>query len=266
MTAGTSNPSPATSTDYISIVIHALQQIDPRDPLSGGLLPYLYQPPPGLSERVEELFQAFADRPTKADEIRVGKMMEELACLIFRQLSGSIVEPCQSAAGPQFDAVVRGHNEAWVTLTKMLSLGDTGRSILVEAKATNDKVEDKHFARMIAAMDNNLHGSVGLGVFFTLNGATGFPDSSTQGTRLRKLSDCKLAQALYRSRSKNFIVVFDRRDIEALARGENLVSMLREKIADVDIQSGLAVGPLGSDSHTAASLPAPRGGSLDPVV
>ena len=116
------------------------------------------------------------------------------------------------------------------------------RDIVIEAKAKNSKLPDKDFARLCSIMNENYTGA-GLGIFFTLKGATGFPDKNSS-VRQRKISDCRLRQALFHAKTGKFIVVLDREDILELEKNGTLLQILTRKIRDLRELSGIPTAPI----------------------
>jgi len=120
-------------------------------------------------------------------------------------------------------------------------LNTESRDIVIEAKAKESKIQDKDFARLCNIMELNLSGS-GLGVFFTLNGATGFPKDSSQ--RQRSLRDAKLRQVLFNAKTGKMIIVFDKEDILSLAKNGCLINLITRKIRDLSENTGLPLVPI----------------------
>jgi hypothetical protein len=97
-------------------------------------------------------------------------------------------------------------------------------------------------------MEVNLFSTTGLGIFFTLKGATGFPKRD-QESRQQKLSEARLRQALFHARTGKTVVVLDAQDIFELDKPASLIQILTRKIRDVEHLSGLVTEPC-SDTLT----------------
>lgn len=138
--------------------------------------------------------------------------------------------------------VVSGDDVNWHPVCKQLYLDTAYRDIVVEAKAKNSKLPDKDFARLCSIMNENYTGA-GLGIFFTLKGATGFPDKKLS-SRQRKTSDCRLRQALFHAKTGKFIVVLDKEDILKLGKNGTLLQILTRKIRDLRELSGILTVPI----------------------
>jgi hypothetical protein len=91
-------------------------------------------------------------------------------------------------------------------------------------------------------MELNISTTVGLGVFFTLNGASGFPQSDD--SRLRSIRDSRLRQVLFHAKTQKLIVVLDKNDIFALGKNGTLIRILARKIRDLCELSGLPTPPV----------------------
>ena len=121
-------------------------------PLVEGWRPpdYLYKPDETLISRIDEYNQWCASR----QEEDPGKLMEEIAFLAFRCLKGySSVKSYQSYA-PQLDLVISGSDVDWRTLMEYLHLGWSHRTILIEAKNLNEKVNVEQFSRLCSILEN----------------------------------------------------------------------------------------------------------------
>jgi len=161
--------------------------------------------------------------------------MERIAFLIFSGLEGWSHRLSYQSAGPQVDLLIRGSSAAWYDLFDLLHLDRKKRGILVEAKAIEKVVDDQMFARLCSVARDNLKSQVGLGVFVTINGASGFPKGSEN---LRKLSDARLRQAIFHARTEIPIVVLTRAELSCLTRPGALVEVLEEKIVEIEQQIG----------------------------
>ena len=209
---------------------------------------FLYTPDqrlPFFLERLkEEVRKRNENHQDALSNSEIGKLMEQIAFLTFRGLSGhSSIKSFQSA-GPQYDLIITGDTSKWGMLCSFLYLNGN-RDFLVEVKAEKRKIGDPQFARLCSLMKFNLCNTSGIGVFFTLKGATGFPDSSPgqNHRRRRSLSDARLRQAIFMAACNKPIVVFDENDIVKLDQSGALIHLLREKIRDVEQLSGISIGP-----------------------
>lgn len=212
------------------------------------LLSYLYTPDKRLKNFISELDKKIEianlpkkERPKNFHNL-IGQFLEKIAFLCLKSLLGvSSIKSFQSA-GPQYDFLVTGDNEHWKTLCELLYLDFNKRDILVEVKATKNKVSDQQFARLCSLLELNLFSSGGLGIFFTLSGATGFPDENSK-KRQRALRDARLRQVMYKVSSEKSIVVFDRNDINKLDKPGSFVKLLISKIRDIEQLDGLYCSP-----------------------
>ena len=85
---------------------------------------------------------------------------------------------------------------------------------------------------------------MGLGVFLSLKGATGFP---VPGKVERKVHACRLRQVLFFARYRTPVVVLDWADCLELEKPGALVRLLRAKIENVEkIPCEVGASPLSS--------------------
>ena len=229
--------------ELVSDILESLKLLDADSPAVEPLLSYLYIANPFLSNLLEQL-DVFLNkkRPTEKERQDAGYLLEKIALVAFTSLEGySDVSSFQSA-GPQHDLLITGDTTKWITLCKVLHIETACRSLLLEVKATKNKVDDSQFARLCSIMRENLT-ETGLGVFFTLKGATGFPKTDTD-TRQKKISDARLRQVIFYAHTQKSIVVLDKEDIFALNKNGSLPSILVRKIRDIRDLSGLEIPPV----------------------
>ena len=227
-----------TQEEFFRNVIEALATLDPCDPAAGDFVSYFYEADPRIGVLIDDLIELSRSKDRlKPEQQRVaGQLMEKIAFLAFSRLKGAESFKSFQSAGPQYDLIVSGDSWPWLTLCKLLYLEEGRRSVIVEAKAIKERLSDQQFARACAIMENNLP-IAGLGVFFTLSGASGFPDGSA---RQRSIRDCRLRQVLYHARSGRSVVVLDAQDIQALTTNGTFAKMLMRKIRDISELGGLA--------------------------
>lgn len=190
-----------------------------------------------------DYFQALLNvqNPTRQQLQERGKVLEQIACLVFSKLSGCTIVKSFQSAGPQYDLIVSGDDLKWKFIVESLFIPFEKRDILIEAKVRNQRLPDKDFARLCSIMEHNLT-STGLGVFLTLQGATGFPKNSQ--SRIRGVSDCLLRQIIFHAKTGKYIVVLDKQDIFSLAQPGSLLLLLSRKIRELQQLSGLPTQPI----------------------
>lgn len=217
----------STQEELVETIIGSLELLDCLDPSTDALFGYLYKPHPALGNLIVQLEEyAKIDRPPKKVREKAGRLMEQIAAVSFVQIKGvSSIKSYQSAAA-QYDLLVSGDSLSWSTLAKMLYMRDNRRDILIEAKARSQKLTDKEFSRLIGILETHLS-VVGMGVFFTIQGATGFPKP---GVPQRALRDCQLRQALYFAKTEKPIIIFDLRDLMALNTVGALPRLIARKV------------------------------------
>jgi len=217
----------STQEELVETIIGCLELLDPSDQAVDPLLGYLYQPHSALGDLLEKL-KAYSEieHPSKTERLKAGRLMEQIAGVVFSQIKGaSSIESYQSAAA-QYDLLVSGDGLGWSALTKALYMKTERRGILVEAKARSKKLTDKEFSRLIAILESHLT-TVGLGVFLTIHGASGFPKP---GAAQRALKDCQIRQALYFAKTEKAIIVFDLQDLASLNAAGALPRLIARKI------------------------------------
>ncbi len=225
----------------VQVMIDAMEKLEQGTPGLNKLASYLYQADKALSYYLDELDKyTQVKKPTLEQTQEAGKLLEQIVVLVFKGLKGVQSIKSFQSAGPQYDLLVSGDDVAWLNVCKLLYLNTDKRDIVVEAKATKSPLPDKQFARLCSIMDLNLTGS-GLGIFFTLNGATGFPKSGS--SRQRAVSDCRLRQIIFHAKTNKIIVVLDKSDIFELDKNGTLIQIITRKIRDLFELSGLPTIP-----------------------
>ena len=231
-----------STEETIENIIQSLESIDIEDPASYGLASYLYVVKPELLALLN-IFQQLLDiqKPSPSQLQERGRVLEKIIYWIFRSLKGCTTFKSFQSAGPQYDLIVTGDNAKWKIFTEFLYLDFKQRDILIEAKAKKERLPDKDFARLCSIMECNLT-NAGLGIFFTLRGATGFPEYGQK--RQRGLQDCRLRQVIFYARTGKCIVVLDKDDIFSLGKNGTLIRLLTRKVRDIRELSGLPTVPI----------------------
>jgi hypothetical protein len=205
-------------------------------------------------ERLKLLYEELSglkNSSKQSDQTAAGRVLEKIAYLAFLSIHDNQISPqsYQSSVGPQIDLLVRGESDNWLHIAKCLYIEQIGPSMLVECKAWKSKIEDHDFSRLCVILDHNFPTIAGLGVFFTIKGASGFPDGSAINTKdgkvaaKRAVSNCYLRQLLFHASKRKFIVVFDETDLMALCvQKENLLLIIRRKIEEIEANTGLPTG------------------------
>lgn len=232
------------SGDWIVTLLQASENINPEDKKSiDSIALYLYDPKVEISEYLRKLKSYIELKtPTPQQRGEAGNLLEQIVALAFCGLKGLTSIKSFRSAGPQYDLLISGDSATWFILYRLLYMKENQRDIIVEAKCTEEKVSDQQFARLCSLMEVNLFNTAGLGIFFTLKGATGFPERG-QNTRQKQLSEARLRQALFHARSGKAIVVLDIEDIFELDKPASLIQILIRKIRDIEHLSGLTIEP-----------------------
>lgn len=235
--------------ELVSSVIDSLELLDREDPATNKLASYLYVVDHRLEKHIEELKNCLSELNGKEclQDRKVqlrrecGTLMEQIAYLTLNGLRGVDTFKSFQSAGPQYDLLASGDNPHWLTLCKIFYLSPEYRDILVEAKARESKVTDQQFSRICNVISINLR-NVGMGIFFTLSGATGFPDDPKK--RQRSLKDAKLRQVLFHAQTDKKVIVFDAQDIFSLWKNGSFPLLVIRKIRDLTENTGLPVRPI----------------------
>ncbi|WP_330483261.1 hypothetical protein [Tumidithrix elongata] len=233
---------PQNSREAFKMITLALSFLKRDSPESNELINFLYTPDPRISDHLNQLRDFLRiKRPTKAQSQKAGYLLERILLLAFKGLTGHSELKNYQSASHQIDQLVSGDNTEWDLILDRLYLKEnnqTYRTILGEAKATNSSVSVSQFARLCSIMTLELYKSVGLGVFFTINGAAGFPKRS-QKSRTSCIRHARLCQVLFNARSGKKIVVLDKDDIFDLDKNGSLITILIRKIKELEENSGL---------------------------
>ncbi|MFZ5896446.1 MAG: hypothetical protein ACOY0T_35660 [Myxococcota bacterium] len=250
----------STADEIVEQVLAGLLKLDARDAAVDCFGPYLYKPRPEIRKCLDEIeeFVRLA-RPTTEQAQHIGYKLEELVVFAFSSLRGWNEILSWESAGPQIDLEIVGNGPRWETLSKHLLMNNGGNAILVEAKAKKKPVTESDFARFCAILDHNCSQTVGLGVFVTLRGATGFPK---RGVIRKKLGDAWLRQALFHARTRKPVVVLDIEDLRQLPLDGALPRILRAKIFDVERLGGLSTS--AGVGATRVDLPPRLRAALEP--
>lgn len=169
----------------------------------------------------------------------LGYKLEELALIVFHGLLPLKSIKSYQSPGSQIDLLISGKNNKWREFFKQipLDLGDRQTSIVVEAKATKKKVKEAQFCRLCNILDINYAETAGLGIFFTIHGASGFPTRNKP--RVKALKDCLWKQLIHHSRTGKAVIVFDIDDIRQLGKKGSLIRLINSKISEIEELTGL---------------------------
>ncbi|MDZ8025819.1 MAG: hypothetical protein RMX35_27865 [Nostoc sp. DcaGUA01] len=227
--------------ELVESIINAMDSLESGNPALNKLASYLYKVDNKLSDYLDKL-KSFTElqTPTRKQTQEAGKLLEQIVVLLFKGLKGVQSIKSFQSAGPQYDLLVSGDDIGWKGVCKTLYIEWENRDIVIEAKATQSPLEDKQFARLCSIMEHNLRGA-GLGIFVTLNGASGFPKRDS--ARQRAVSDCRLRQIIFHAKTNKIIVVLDKEDLFELTKNGALIEILTRKIRDVSELSGLTTTP-----------------------
>lgn len=212
----------------------------------------LYEPDDNLCSRLEE-YNKWREGKVEIDD--PGALMEEIALLAFKALSGWSSIKSFTSYSHQHDLVISGDRCSWLTLMKFLSISsENARTIVVEAKNTNEPVDDSQFSRLCSVLQNKYGKQSELGVFLSRSGASHFPKKGRR-QRQRVLRDARATQIIFHARTGKYVVVLDEDDIKQLAEPGSLPQMLAQKIRDVENVTGLHTLELVGEDGREVDLP-----------
>lgn len=240
--------------EFSLAVVNALKliaEISERDlpeKPNNPLISYLYTPDKKLDKYLRDLEEQIEianypqkERPSNFHN-EIGQLLEKIAYICFNRLLGVTSIKSFQSPGPQYDYLVTGDTVEWKAICKLLYIDFRRRDFLIEVKATKNKVNDQQFARLCSLLELNLFQTGGLGIFFTLNGATGFPQKSDK-VRQRSLRDARLRQVMFSLKAKKPIVVLEKDDIFQLNKPGSLIRILMRKVRDIEDLSGIFIPP-----------------------
>jgi hypothetical protein len=211
------------------------------------ILPLLYQPDsrlPALLREVDALLKTKkrAKRgksglaPLEAQAL--GYTLEKIAVLAFQGLVGIESAKSYQSAAAQHDLLVTGSDTLWLQVCKTIRIDESQRGILVEAKATKNRLGDHEFERLGNIVAHHFRATVALGVFFAIEGATGFPKAG-KSEREISVRACRLTQLVLYHGVKKPVIVLDWADIKSLTEAGSLVRILERRIREIEEQTGL---------------------------
>ncbi|MDB9451426.1 hypothetical protein [Dolichospermum circinale] len=237
--------------ELVELIINAMDSLESGNPALNKLASYLYKSDDKLPDFLDKLkIYTELQNPTRPQTQEAGKLLEQIVFLLFKGLKGGQSIKSFQSAGPQYDLLVSGDDIAWKGVCKTLYLEWDKRNIVVEAKATREPLPHKQFARLCSIMEHHLT-NTGLGIFVTLNGASGFPKRGD--SRQRKVTDCRLTQVVFHAKTNKIIVVLDKEDLLELTKNGSLIEVLTRKIRDLSELSGLPTVP--AENYQETDLP-----------
>ena len=217
-----------------------------NDPTAMPIRAAFYEPPKCLENYIAKLM-TLADKAetvglAKLEQNEIGNLLESVAYAAFRGLAGASSVTNFTSATAQIDLLVKGDGQLWDLVCGWLFAKSPG-SIVVECKATQEPVSDSQFARLCSLLDTNWAQTGFLGVFFSLKGATGFPEPGDDVAK-RKIGQACLRQVIYHAKSDKSVIVFDKKDIAALLKPGMLLDLMIRKIQEIEELRGRDVGPV----------------------
>ena len=221
-------------------IIEALNYLRHDSPESEQLIDFLYTPDPHLSDWLNELKKFLEiENPTTTERQEAGYLLEKILAISFKGLVGYSEIKSYRSASHQLDFLISGDGSDWNIICDRIYIKDQGcRGIVVEAKAIGSSVSSAQFSRLCSIMNLELCNTVGLGMFFTIEGAAGFP--KRDGRRVVGVRDARLCQLLFHAKTGKKIIVLDKDDIFELNKNGALIRIMIRKVKELEQSSGLS--------------------------
>ena len=231
-----------SQSQIVEQAIEALKLVNKISPEANALISYLYTPDTILEEYLSKL-RVFLNlpRPTKKETQDAGYLLEEISLICFCGLVGYTNIKSFRSPSAQYDLVIGGDTLEWKELYEFLFLNFNQRDIVIESKAIKASLSDSQFARMCSIMTLSLT-NAGLGIFFTLNGASGFP--ARDQARQQTIGNARLRQVVFHASTKKTIIVLDKNDIFTLNQNGSLITLLIRNLRDLHELSGIPNAPV----------------------
>ncbi len=169
----------------------------------------------------------------KGDRQRAGRLLEYILFLAFSNLYGHAGVCALSTPTSQIDLFVEGDGEDWAYLCELVHLSGNKRKFLVEAKAWKKPIGDPQFRRLCSLLSHHFPNTVGLGIFVSLKGASGFSTKKGKAAGIA-LRHCRLSQALFYAAENTPVIVLTREDLDAMTSAGGLVELLCTKVSEVE--------------------------------
>jgi hypothetical protein len=228
-------------TDDLGLIVDFLQRptrLTSTPESKRAFFEFFYVPDTRLIQRLDEYktWVTQHDSGVKTHE-NAGYLMEEIAYLAFDCLHGHDrnIRAGQTEAA-QHDLIVSGSSLEWMLLMQVFHLPQSGRTLLIEAKNTDDPVDDQQMSRLCFIVENKFSTQCHLGIFFSRSGATSFPE---EGQAQRSLRDARATQILFHALTKDkFVIVLDHTHIVRLGERGALPQIIEALIRDIEERLG----------------------------
>ena len=210
-----------------------------RDELDNRYINWYYNPDPCITEYLDRLKDFLEiDNPTKQLRRDAGYLLEKILVVAFKGLVGYSEIKSYRSGSCQLDLLISGDGVQWQSICNQIhQTNESSRGIIVEAKAEKSRVTSAQFSRLCNILNITFCNTVGLGIFFTLEGASGFPMKG--GNRVTCFKDSRLCQLLFYAKTNKKIIVLDKNDILELDRSGSLIRIIISKVKEIEEASGL---------------------------
>jgi hypothetical protein len=220
-------------------VLKVLKEMDRRDGSEDNFITWSYTPDPRISEYLHQL-KNFLEIKQPSQQLRkeAGYLLEKILVVAFKGLAGYSEIKSYRSGSFQLDLLISGDDTKWQAICDRIhQTNECERGIIVEAKAEKTAVSSAQFSRFCNILAANFCNTVGLGIFFTLEGASGFPKKG--GSRKTSFRDARLCQIIFYAKTNKKIIVLDKNDIFELAKSGSLTRILIRKVKEIEEASGL---------------------------
>lgn len=225
--------------EFQKLFIAMNEEVRHRDDPENSYINWYYTPDPCITEYLDELKNFLEiDNPTKQLRRETGYLLEKILVVAFKGLVGYSEIKSYRSGSCQLDLLISGDGLQWNSICNLIhQANEFSRGIIVEAKAERSRVSSAQFSRLCNIMNINFCNTVGLGIFFTLEGASGFPAKG--GSRVIGFKDSRLCQLLFYAKTNKKIIVLDKNDILELDRNGSLIRIIISKVKEIEEASGL---------------------------
>lgn len=159
-----------------------------------------------------------------------GRVFEEFVSLLFSQIQGwELLSNNHRNHTAEIDLIFNTENNSKTSLQNLFVNFIVGNLVYVECKNTKRKAGAGVVRNFIGTFRGNP--AVGIGILFSFNGITGYEEEN-----LLKRKDG--FGVVYDEFHKNQILtlLMDKKDIEKLKNGENIITLLRQKYWEIAIE------------------------------
>ena len=113
----------ANQEEFVNAILSNLEKLDRNDPATDKLASYCYT----ADKRLPNYLEKFANNlniknPSQSQLKKRGNLLEQIVYLVFQGLNGATSFKSFQSAGSQYDLLVTGDNQQWMTVQKALTI------------------------------------------------------------------------------------------------------------------------------------------------